>query len=143
MIKLYQTLSIIRHFINKIGKNLIHLTGILILIIATVGCKNNNSLPDPLEAGWNKQPVCEVLHDNKNLRALKCTFPPGVGHEKHHHRAHFGYAIAGSKFRIRDANGIREVDVPTGSNFYNDEIAWHEVLNIGDSTAIFLIIEPK
>ena len=69
--------------------------------------------------------------------------PPGVGHEKHRHEAHFGYAITGSRFRITDTTGIREVDVPTGSNFYNDGIAWHEVLNIGDSTAVFLIIEPK
>jgi len=28
-------------------------------------------------------------------------------------------------------------------SFYNDKIEWHKVLNIGDSTAIFLIIEPK
>ena len=100
-------------------------------------------LADPLEAGWNGQPVCEVLEDNLNLRALKCTFPPGVGHEKHYHEAHFGYTIAGSRFRIKDSNGTREVDVPTGSSFSNGGVAWHEVLNIGDSTAIFLIIEPK
>ena len=61
--------------------------------------------------------------------------------------------LAGSRFRIKDTTGVREVNVPTGSNFYNDEIAWHEVLNIGDSTAIFLnygtqvielgLVEPK
>lgn len=69
--------------------------------------------------------------------------PPGVGHEKHYHHAHFGYAIAGSRFRIKDTTGIREVDIPTGSSFSNDGIVWHEVLNICDSTAVFLIIEPK
>jgi quercetin dioxygenase-like cupin family protein len=116
---------------------------ILFFSIILVSCTQKKSLPDPLKAGWNNQPVCEVLEDNLNLRVLKCTFPPGVGHEKHYHDTHFGYTIAGSRFRIKDTTGTREVDVPTGSNFSNDGIEWHEVLNIGDSTAIFLIIEHK
>lgn len=133
---------------NKNQKNisykyLLFRAGVLVILIALSCCSNQNPLPDPLDAGWNNQPVCEVLEDNSKLRALKCTFPPGIGHEKHYHEAHFGYAIAGSRFRIKDSNGTREVDVPSGSSFSNDGIAWHEVLNIGDSTAIFLIIEPK
>jgi quercetin dioxygenase-like cupin family protein len=124
-------------------KHFLFLAGILVLLTVPLSCTNHNPLPDPLEAGWNGQPVCEVLEDNLNLRALKCTFPPGVGHEKHYHEAHFGYTIAGSRFRIKDSSGTREIDVPTGSSFSNDGVAWHEVLNIGDSTAIFLIIEPK
>ena len=74
---------------------------------------------------------------------MKCTFRPGVGHERHYHAAHFGYTLRGGKFRITDTTGTREVNVPTGSDFYNEEIPWHEVLNIGDSTAVFLIMEPK
>lgn len=103
----------------------------------------SNSLPDPLEAGWNNKPVCEVQQENAQLRILKCTFPPGVGHEKHYHNPYFTYTLAGSKFKMTDANRSREVDVPTGSSFYNAGIEWHEVLNIGDSTAVFLIIESK
>jgi len=106
-------------------------------------CTSKTSLPDPLEAGWKGKPVCKELENSKSLRVLKCTFPPGVGHEKHYHQKHFGYTIAGSRFRITDSRGTREVDVPTGSNFFNEEIVWHEVLNIGDSTAVFLIIEPQ
>jgi quercetin dioxygenase-like cupin family protein len=121
----------------------LRITVMLVLFIGLSGCNPKKSLPDPLEAGWNNQPVCEVLQDNSKLRAIKCTFPPGVGHERHYHKAHFGYTIAGSRFRIKDTTGVKEVDVLTGSNFYNDEIAWHQVLNIGDSTAVFLIIEPK
>lgn len=119
---------------------------IIFLVSATsllCGCNNKPRLQDPLDAGWKNQPVCEVLEENAKLRVLKCTFPPGVGHERHYHNAHFGFTIKGSRFRIKDTTGVREVDVPTGSNFYNDEIAWHEVLNIGDSTAVFLIMEPK
>lgn len=119
-------------------------TIILISIAALIfGCNNKPSLQDPLEAGWKDKTVCEVLEDNAKIRVLKCTFPPGVGHERHYHASHFGYTIAGSKFRIKDANGTKEVDVPTGSNFYNERVEWHEVLNIGDSTAVFLIMEPK
>lgn len=115
----------------------------LALLFLLLTCKDESSLPDPLEAGWNGEAVCQVLEENVNLRILKCTFPPGVGHEKHYHKPHFGYAVAGSKFKITDTTGTREVNVPTGYNFKNDDISAHEVLNIGDSTAIFLIIEYK
>lgn len=113
------------------------------LFAIIISCTTKKPLPDPLYAGWDNQPVCEVLQDNENVRALKCTFPPGVGHEKHYHDTHFGYTLAGSTFRITDTTGTREVNVPTGTNFYNEGIEWHEVLNVGDSTAVFLIIEPK
>ena len=143
MIKFHLTPEQIKHHEKRFGKYLLSFTGNLLLLIISYACTNKNPLPDPLEAGWNNQSVCEVLQDNINLRVLKCTFPPGVGHEKHYHNAHFGYTIAGSRFRIKDTTGIREVDVPTGSSFSNEGIVWHEVLNIGDSTAVFLIIEPK
>ena len=74
---------------------------------------------------------------------LKCTFAPGVGHEKHYHVPHFGFALAGSTFRIIDEKGTREVVVQSNTHFYSDGTVWHEVLNIGDSTAVFLIMEPK
>lgn len=115
----------------------------MLLAFSFSNCNETQKLPDPLEAGWNNQIICEVLEDNDKLRTLKCTFPPGVGHERHYHNAHFGYTLAGSTFRIKDTTGTREVNVPTGYSFYNEKIEWHEVLNIGDSTAVFLIIEPK
>ena len=59
------------------------------------------------------------------------------------HKKHFGYTLAGSKFKIKDVRGVREVDVPTGYSFSNEERTSHEVLNIGSETAVFLIIEPK
>ena len=102
-----------------------------------------NSLRDPLETGWKGRKVCEVLEENEKLRVLKCAFEPGTGHEAHYHDAHVGYTLSGSRFRITDETGIREVDVTSGSHFQSDGIKWHEVLNIGDSTAVFLIIESK
>ena len=101
------------------------------------------ALPDPLAAGWNGKPVCERLHEDAVQRILRCTFAPGVGHERHFHDAHFGYTLAGGRMRIEDEKGVREVDVPTGSSFTSEGISWHEVLNVGDTTSVFLIVEPK
>ena len=126
----------------KLYKN-ISLGLFLSLGIVTLSCKDKNALPDPLEAGWNGEEVCEVLKDNDELRVLKCTFEPGIGHEKHFHNPHFGYTLTGGKFRITDTTGTKDVDIPTGYSFSNDEIKSHEVLNIGKTTAIFLIMEYK
>ncbi|MEM8930607.1 MAG: cupin domain-containing protein [Acidobacteriota bacterium] len=100
-------------------------------------------LPDPLEAGWQGESVCEMLHDDEHQRVLRCTFPPGVGHERHYHARHFGYVLAGGQMRITDADGTREVDLSTGRSWASDGVEWHEVVNIGDSTSIYLIVEPK
>ncbi|MAD97992.1 MAG: hypothetical protein CMB99_11760 [Flavobacteriaceae bacterium] len=115
----------------------------LLILLICWSCTSKESLPDPLQAGWKGQKVCKVLKENEKVRALKCTFPPGIGHEKHFHKTHFGYTLSGSRFRISDANGVREVAIKTGTNFYNEKVDWHEVQNIGDSTAVFLILEPK
>ena len=45
--------------------------------------------------------------------------------------------------RITDASGTREVNLATGSSFTSPGVAWHEVVNIGDTTVVYLIIEPK
>lgn len=113
------------------------------IFFTIISCKPNKNLNDPLKAGWKGEKVCTILEENDKVRALKCVFPSGVGHEKHFHAAHFGYTLKGSKFKITDQTGTREVNVPDNYSFYNDKIEWHKVLNIGDSTAIFLIIEPK
>ncbi|RED47123.1 hypothetical protein DFQ10_101904 [Winogradskyella eximia] len=114
-----------------------------LIAIGLSSCKNKNPLPDPLEAGWKGEAVCEVIEENNELRVLKCTFEPGVGHEKHYHNPHVGYTLVGGKFRITDHTGTREVDVPTGYTFRKDSITSHEVLNIGETTSVYLIMEFK
>lgn len=116
---------------------------LLFLLVIVLSCKATQTLPDPLEAGWEGKKVCEVLSDTKKQRVLKCTFPPNVGHQKHYHKPHFGYTIAGSTFKIKDSKGKRIVPVQTGVNWVNNVLSEHEVLNVGDSTAVFLIVEPK
>lgn len=113
-------------------------------LVVLVACATPSpNLPDPLAAGWRGEPVCEKLHDDARHRVLRCTFPPGVGHERHYHEPHFGYAIAGGRMQLVSADGTREVDLATGSSYTSDGVAWHEVLNVGDTTVVYLIVEPR
>lgn len=101
------------------------------------------SLPDPLNAGWKGKSVCEMLQEDDSQRVLRCTFPPGVGHERHYHLPNFGYAISGGRVRIKDANGVREIDLQTDSSFMSQGTSWHEIMNIGETTIKYLIVERK
>lgn len=119
---------------------------LLLAALVWAGCSlsfRSHSLPDPLAAGWRGDPVCERLHEDAALRVLRCSFPPGVGHERHFHPPHFGYALAGGRMRVTDDRGPREVEITTGSSFHSAGVAWHEVLNVSDTTVVYLIIEPK
>ena len=113
------------------------------LLVLAAGCAVNPSLPDPLAAGWQGRAVCERLHEDAQQRILRCTFDPGVGHERHYHRPHFGYALSGGRMRITDGEGVRELDLETGSSYQSEGTAWHEVLNVGDTTVSYLLIELK
>ncbi len=113
-----------------------------VLLPACVPVMSTESLLDPLTAGWRGEKVCELLDANVRQRVLRCTFAPGVGHERHYHAPHFGYVLAGGKMRIKDASGVREMDVKKDSIWSSDGVDWHEVLNVGKTTAIYLIIEP-
>jgi beta-alanine degradation protein BauB len=115
----------------------------LVSCLAIVATHAASALPDPLAAGWSGAKVCEQLHQDNEQRVLRCTFPPGVGHERHYHDRNFGYVIAGGRMRILDANGTREVELSAGSSFASDGLDWHEVMNVGDTTVVYLVIEPQ
>lgn len=100
-------------------------------------------LPDPLAAGWKGEKVCVLKEETERHRLLLCTFPPGVGHERHFHAPHFGYVLEGGRMRITDEKGVREVETKRGDSWRSDGIEWHEALNIGDAAASYLIFEPK
>ena len=62
-------------------KYLYHIGCLFVLMISCQDNKNINTLlPDPLQAGWKGEKVCEVLEDNAKIRVLKCSFAPSVGH---------------------------------------------------------------
>lgn len=99
-------------------------------------------LPDPLAAGWEGKSVCECLHRDEQLRILRCSFPPGVGHERHFHPPHVGYVLEGGRMKITDADGTRVQDIPSAITFANPQgIEWHEGVNVGDQTTRYLMIE--
>ena len=116
----------------------------LLTLAFILSCKPEKpNLPDPLEAGWEGEKVCEVLQENDEIRILKCTFSPGVGHETHYHPPHVGYTLKGGTFKLDDAEGIREVSIPEGYTWTKDSITTHTVQNVGNTTSVFLIIEYK
>lgn len=116
---------------------------VLLAVAPLVLGSADTPLPGPLEAGWQGREVCEVLFENAALRALRCTFPPGVGHERHTHPRHWGYIEKGGTMRITDATGTREQVLGSGSQWWSDGVVWHEAVNIGDTTAVYVIVEPK
>lgn len=101
------------------------------------------ALPDALTAGWQGKKVCELLHQTATNRVLRCTFPPGVGHERHFHPAHFGYALSGGRMRITTAEGTREVEIRRGSSFTSKGVPWHVGRNVGKTTVTYLMVEEQ
>jgi quercetin dioxygenase-like cupin family protein len=100
-------------------------------------------LPSAFDAGWRGQKVCEPLFENERMRAARCSFPPGIGHERHYHRPHWGYIVQGTTMRITSASGTTDRVLETGSNWWSDGVEWHEAINIGKTTGVYVIIEPK
>ncbi len=119
------------------------MVGLIAASMTFAACAQTQVLPDPLAAGWNSKPVCEHLYEDSVQRALRCTFPPGVGHERHFHVAHFGYVLAAGRMRITDESGVREVDLAQGASVSSQGTRWHEVLNVGETTVVYLIVERK
>lgn len=132
------------HIVGRSAGKFRNVISLFVILAATsAGCTSSASLPDPLAAGWKGKTVCELLHEDARQRVLRCTFEVGVGHERHYHDPHFGYTIAGGRMRITDGEGVREVDLVSGSSFASPGEDSHEALNIGETTTVFLIVEPK
>lgn len=118
-------------------------TFLLAALLAAPGTAAEPPLPHAFDAGWKGMKTCEPMFENDKLRTARCTFPPGVGHERHFHRAHWVYVISGATMRMTDATGTRETTLKPGDTYWNDGIAWHEGVNVGSTTAVYVIIEPK
>ena len=100
-------------------------------------------LPEAFDAGWQGAKTCELLYQTETVRVGRCSFPPGIGHEKHFHYPHFGYVLEGGTLRITDADGnVEAVQTVTGDNWSTSSITVHEAMNIGETTTRYLIVEP-
>ncbi|MBL8550166.1 MAG: cupin domain-containing protein [Hyphomonadaceae bacterium] len=101
-------------------------------------------LPSALCAGWRGERVCELLNEDAQVRILRCTFPPGIGHEPHYHPPHFGIVLEGeSVMRTTTADRVRDFHMRPGASFSNDTEVRHAALNIGKRTMVYLIVEKK
>ena len=101
-------------------------------------------LPEAFDAGWKGEKTCELLYETESVRVGQCSFPPGIGHEKHFHYPHFGYVLEGGTLSITDDAGAVEVrETITGKSWSTKEMTIHEAMNIGDTTTSYLIVEPK
>ena len=114
---------------------------ILMTLAMNAAYAESPALPDPLKAGWKGKAVCEHLFEDAVNRILRCTFPPGTGHERHYYVPHFGYAISGGRVQITSESGVRRLELTTGSHYNSPGTLWHEVKNIGDTTITYLIVE--
>lgn len=113
------------------------------LSLPATRAEEEDGLPHAFEAGWKGEAVCEVLSEDEAVWIGRCRFPPGVGHERHFHNPHFGYVLAGGTMRIEGPDGVETVETRAGSSWSSDEVTVHAVLNVGDTTASYLIVEPK
>jgi beta-alanine degradation protein BauB len=100
-------------------------------------------VPDALTAGWKGDKRCENLYEDAQLRILRCIFPPNVGHEAHSHPAHFSYVLSGGRGRATDSRGTREFESQADDFRVNKPVEWHEMVNTGDTTHRYLIVEKK
>ena len=101
-------------------------------------------LPHAFDAGWKGAKTCELLYEAETVRVGRCSFPPGIGHEKHFHYPHFGYVLQGGTMQITNEQGLVEVrESVAGSTWSTSEITIHEGLNTGDTTTLYLVVEPK
>ncbi len=120
----------------------------LISLVALSACASASAQVEPLPmalcAGWQDERVCEVMQEDAQVRVLRCTFPPDVGHEMHYHPPHFGYVLEGnSVMRITTAAGVVDRPVRAGTSFSNDAEIQHAALNVGTETTRYLIVEKK
>jgi beta-alanine degradation protein BauB len=113
------------------------------LSFPAVADADEQALPTALDAGWKGQKVCELLFENADVRTARCTFPPGVGHERHFHPAHWGYILESATMRITTTDGTVDRELKAGNSWWSDGIAWHEAVNVGTTTGVYLIVEPK
>ena len=102
-----------------------------------------DNFPDALSVEWQGEKPCEKLFEDAQIRIARCTFPPGAVHARHSHPGYVSYVLSGGKGRIQNEKGIQEFEAHADSYTNNFPVPWHELINTGDTTLRYLIIERK
>ena len=103
------------------------------LLISTSAAMSE-AVPDALSVEWQGKHPCEKLYEDAQIRAMRCTFPPGAVHVRHSHPADISIVLSGGKAKVEDARGTRDVEPRTGVFNINPPVPWHEFTNTGDTT---------
>ena len=112
-------------------------------ILITPFAARSQEVPDAFSVEWQGKKPCENLHEDDQIRILRCTFPPGAVHVRHRHPANFVYTLSGGEVEMQNANGTRQAESRTDAFTYNQPIPWHEITNKGDTTLRYIVVEMK
>ena len=115
-------------------------TGLCLLLAASA----NAYAHEQHEPGHIASPeMYEVLLENDRALVLKMVLKPGESDAFHRHNTETVYFEQGSKLKIETPGGESVVaDVPDGHVMWHE--AWtHRVTNVGEQTAIAIIVEEK
>ncbi len=102
-----------------------------------------DDVPDALSVEWKGKRPCEKLFEDTQIRVLRCTFPPGGMHVCHSHPSYFAYFSTDWHGVVMDEKGTRRIDIAAGTSADIPATPWHEFTNVGDATAVGLLVEKK
>lgn len=114
--------------------------GLFLLVAAAA----NAYAEDHHESGHVASPQhYDLLLDNERALVLKMVLKPGESDSFHRHNNETVYFEKGSKLRIETLGGETIIaDIPDGHVMWHE--AWtHRVTNLGEKTAIAIIVEEK
>jgi quercetin dioxygenase-like cupin family protein len=114
-----------------------------VAIVAALSIARAGDVPDALSVEWQGKHPCEKLFEDAQVRASRCTFPPGTVHVCHSHPAFLIYAVSGGQAQVQDEKGVRKIDVVAGAFADVPPIPWHEFTNVGDTTIQYIVVEKK
>ena len=115
-------------------------SGLCFLLTATA----NTYAQEQRESGHIASPQkYELLLENERALVLKMVLKPGESDAFHRHNNETVYFEKGSKLKIETFGGEPIIaDVPDGHVMWHE--AWtHRVTNLGEQTAIAIIVEEK
>jgi len=127
---------------EKMVRLLATLLGSITLLLASSSAKSED-VPDALAVEWQGKKPCENLHEDNQIRILRCIFAPGAVHVRHSHPAAFTYVLSGGKVQMQSDAGTGQRDIGSDNFVNSPPVSWHEATNVGDTTLRFLIVEKK